>query len=115
MKILAKYPETLSIKDLYDLTQNPTTKRMQDCKGQQIEIVAFAKYEEANTDGEVVTILTIKTADGDVVATNSATFIRAFEGIVHLCNDFDCYPKVVEVAGGTTKAGRPYITCVYID
>lgn len=115
MKILAKYPETLNIKDLYDLTQNPTTKRMQDCKGQQIEIAAFAKYEEENSDGEIVTILAIKTNDGDVVATNSATFIRAFEDIVDLCNDFEAYPKIVEVAGGTTKAGRPYITCVYID
>ena len=114
MKILTKYPVTLSIKDLYDLTQNPTTKRMQDCKGQQIEVAAYAKYDEINSDGENVTILAIKTVEGDVVATNSATFIRAFDGIVELCAEFEAVPNIIEVAGGTTKAGRPYITCVYI-
>ena len=113
MKIIRKYPETMTVKDLYDLTQNPNTRKMTACAGERLEIAAFAIYEDVNKDGEVMTITAIKTADGDIAATNSKAFRRAFEDMLTLCESVGAeYPQAVDIAKGVTKAGREFVTCV---
>lgn len=113
MKIIRKYPETMGVKDLYDLTQNPNTRKMTNCAGQRLELAAWAIYEDVKNDGEIVTITAIKTVDGDTVATNSAAFRRAFCDMIDLCESVGApMPEAVEVSKGVTRAGREFVTCV---
>lgn len=101
----------LTTKELYNMTMSPKMGKMKDVVGQELEIEAWVKYEDADKNGEVKEILSIQTKDGDTVATNSPTFISDFSRMVSLFKQSGEELKAVEVMEGTSKAGRKFITC----
>lgn len=113
MKVITKSKE-LSPKEVYDLTMNPTTQRMVDAVSQEIEVEAWLLYEDIDTSsGEVKEVLSILTPEGEVFGTISPTFKDEFTKMHELMNDMGVQVKRIEIASGTSKAGRTYITCVY--
>lgn len=112
LKIVAQYPENLSAKNKYDLMRSPKTQRMQDMKGQRLEVSAYMIREETNSEGEVTTIVTVKTKDGDLVATNSKTFLREFEAIIECVG---CAEFALDVMDGVSRNGHHYVTCAWVD
>lgn len=110
MKIITTNRE-LTKKEKYELTSSPAIQKMTSAKGSVLEIDAFAIYTDANKDGVEQDIISIKTTDGEVFATNSATFIREFRKMLDM---FDPDPVTAVMVGtGVSKAGREFITAVY--
>ena len=106
----------LSVKEMYHLTMNPNTAKMKDCKGQRIEFVAWALYQDVNRkSGELMDILAIRTPEGETFATNSPTFINDFISMWELFTNMGETVKAIEVTSGTSKAGREFITCTYSE
>lgn len=105
----------LTTAELYKLTMSPELGKMSDHKGEVLELEAWALYKDANKDGEEVEVLSILTKDGDSLATNSPTFKNDFFSMKSL---FDVNGETFErikIISGTSKAGRTYITCAYVD
>lgn len=112
---IKKSTENLTMKELYDLTRNPETKRMSDHKGKTISVDQYMIREEEKGDtGEVVTIVSIKSGE-DIFATNSPTFVREFESLVDMAEKSGATIQHIKVTGGKSRAGREYVTCVYVD
>ena len=114
MKILQS-TENLTMADRYNLTRNPLTERMSDHVGEEIEVKKYMVREEERADTEeLVRIVSIY--DGNTVySTNSATFVREFEGILLMAKESSAEIHRIKVANGTSKKGREYITCIFID
>lgn len=111
MNIIKKIPETLTKKQMYDLTMSPKTQKMRDAVGSVLEIAAACIYEDVDgKTGEVREVLSISTIDGEIFATNSKTFREDFGKMLDLFGD-DL--TAIEVVSGTSKVGREYITCAY--
>ena len=110
MTILKSYPETLSKKDLYNLTMCPKTQKMTTAKGSILEVAAWCLYDDVDKEGEVRRVLSIQTPEGEIFATNSATFQDDFQRMVDL---FDGVVSAIEVISGTSKGGREFIDCSY--
>ena len=69
----------LSAVEEYTLTMAAGNKKMQDHQDETIEPVTWALYTDTDEKtGEVKEVLSIKTADGDVLGTVSKTFKRDF-------------------------------------
>lgn len=106
--------KNLTTVDIYRLTKSPNTQKMSDCVGQRIEVKAWALYEDADKkSGEMKTILTISTPEGETFGTNSGTFITEFLDMWNMFDDAGETVNAIEVLSGTSKAGRNFITCVY--
>lgn len=106
--------KNLTTVDIYRLTKSPNTQKMSDCVGQRVEVKAWAIYEDADKKtGEVKTILAISTPEGETFGTNSATFINDFMDMWQLFESAGETVNAIDVVGGTSKAGRNFITCVY--
>lgn len=104
----------LSAKEMYNLTMNPTTRKMKDFVDSEVEIECFTVYEDVNEKtGELQDILAIQTISDGVVATNSPTFIRDFDKMWGLFEQMGETVHAVNVITGTSKAGREFITCEY--
>lgn len=115
MNILYKLNVT-SHKELYDLTKNPSIKKLTSIKGEVRRLACAVLYEDVKQDGEVQKILSFKCADtGDIFATNSPTFIRDFEDARDMLADFGEEIHSVKIESGVSRAGRTFISCVYID
>ena len=113
MNIL-KTSKELSAREVYNLTMNPETRKMKDFVGSEIEIAAWAIYEDVDKKtGEVHNILSILTPDGEVIGTNSATFMDELERMTELFSQYGEEVHAVEVIGGKSKNDRDYITCKY--
>lgn len=106
MKVIEKYPETLDKKTAFKMTEDEAIK-ISECEGQVLEVEAFVLYEDLNSKGEAVTLLSILSA-GNVYGTASPTFIEKFNKIA---DEFKEEGFSIEVIGGTSKAGRHYINC----
>ena len=87
MNILNKSRNDFSVKELYDLTKSPEIMKMSTIAPaeSELEIVDFIIYEDVNIKGESQTIVCVKTADGELYATNSPTFTRQFKDVVDMC------------------------------
>ena len=115
MQIINSSPN-LSAKDIYNLTMNPTTKKMKDAVGTRIPVDKWAVYEDVSKKtGEVQEILAIATGDGEIYATNSATFKADFLNMIDLFNSMGEPVPAVVVTTGKSKADRDFITCIYSD
>ena len=110
MTILRQFPENLSNETKYDLLRSPKTQKMSDVKGQRLEVAAYMIREETTESGEVTTICSIKTRDGDLFATNSKTFMREFDAIVECSGGSEF---AIDVLDGVSRAGRHYLTCAW--
>lgn len=106
----------LGAKDIYSLCMNPKTKKMKDVVDSRIPILNWAIFEDvAKKTGEIQEILAIQTPDGEVYATNSATFKEDFLNMLELFTSMGETVPAIAVTCGTSKAGREFITCVYSD
>lgn len=103
-------------KDLYDLTKSPAIKKLTSIKGETREIDCAVIYEDVKQDGEVQKILSFRCKEaGEIFATNSPTFIRDFEDARDMLAEFNEEIHTIRVESGTSRAGRTFISCVYID
>lgn len=109
MTIKKSYPETLSNKQLYNLTMSPKTQKMTTAKGSTLEIAAWCYYEDTDKEGELRTILCVQTPEGELFATNSATFQDNFFRMVDLFG----VVSAIDVISGISKGGREFIDCAY--
>ena len=102
----------------YFLTLSPAVKNMSDKAGEVISLDAWCVYEDTQTakNGEekTQTILSIKTPDNEVFATNSMTFIHSFVEMVDFFAQDDIKVNHILVDAGTSKSGRQFIQCVYV-
>lgn len=114
MNIIAKSTSVQTSFDLYNLTKAPNRAKMVDLKGQTVDLKSWVIYEEPNSKGEMVKILSIMTKDDAGYATNSATFIRDFESAVDMFKEFGDEFHQIQVVPGTSKNGREYISCLVI-
>ena len=114
MRILAA-SENLSMVDSYNLTRNPETERMSNHVGETLAVERYMVREEERPDtGEVITIVSIN--DGTTTySTNSPTFVREFMAILEMAKNAGAAIHHIKVASGTSKRGREYNTCVFID
>ena len=103
-------------KDLYDLTKSPEIKKLTSIKGETRRISCAVIYEDTKPSGEIQKILSFRCADtGDIFATNSPTFIHDFEDARDMLNEFNEIIHTIKINSGTSKMGRTFISCVYID
>ena len=103
-------------KDLYDLTKSPSIKKMTSIKGECRSISCAVIYEDVKHDGEIQKILSFRCLDtGDIFATNSRTFIRDFEDARDMLAEFGEEIHTIKIDSGTSRAGRTFISCVYVD
>lgn len=114
MRIINQSKE-LTMMQKYALTKNPLGKTMKEAVGQVIEIDIWAIYEDKNAKAEDVTILALRTKEGDIFRTISETFINAFDDICDLACDMGEEVKMIKPVSGLAKSGREYITCVLVE
>lgn len=112
MKNLISASKELSKKEEYLMIHNQATKKLKDAVGMQIGIDIWALVKSVEDDGTEITVLSIKTTDGDYFATNSATFIKEFNNIVEI---FGAELPEIVVLTGTSKAGREFVTCTIAE
>ena len=119
VKVIAASKEKLTVKERYDLTLSQAAQKLSDQKGQAIDFDLWCEYITPDSKtGEVKEILSLRTPEGEVYATNSATFIREFMKIVDMIEDAKADGEKVDfksviVKAGTSKSGREFITAVY--
>ena len=103
-------------KDLYDLTKSPAIKKMSGIEGETRSIDCAVIYEDMKHDGEIQKILSIRCKEsGEIFATNSPTFIQDFEDARDMMKEFNEEIHTIRVEGGTSRNGRHFISCVYVD
>ena len=105
MKVIAK-SNNLKPQELYQMANGNDIKRMRD-----VELAGWLIFEDEKPDGEVSTIVTIRTTEGEMYATNSPTFRRSFESMTAFFDTVDA----IKVVSSTSKKGRPFITCDYVE
>lgn len=115
MEIITRSGEELTIKQMYDLTRSPEIQKVSDNEGALVQVDAWVLYNDTDKDGNTREILSILDNEVGAVATNSATFIRDFMEITEMCMNFGVEVQHVKIASGTSKAGRKFYTCVYVD
>lgn len=102
MKIIKSFPEELSKRDAYKLTESQTTRKLVDLSGSVIEPSKWVLFED-----EDKTVLALE-ADGELFGTISGTFIDAF---VKAFDELDTDMGPIRVVTGTSRAGRTYVIC----
>lgn len=95
-----------SKREIYELTKSPKIQKMSEHVGEQLQVDQYLLYEDGENKDVPIQILSIRSGDV-VIATNSATVIKEFLGIVELM-DGDRF--AVEILTGTSKNGRTYLT-----
>lgn len=111
MNIVKTIPANLTKKEIYQLTRSPKAQKISDADGSVLDVKASCLYEDTDeTTGEVRTILSFLTDDGEIFGTNSPTFQRDY---ADMCEIFGEEPFPVEVVSGISKAGRTFYNCVY--
>lgn len=115
MEIIKKSSDELTMKQMYDLTKSPEIQRLSDNDGALVQVDAWALYNDTDKDGNTREILSILDNEVGAIATNSITFIRDFIEITEMCADCGVETRHVKISSGTSKAGRKFYTCVYVD
>ena len=114
MNILNKSGE-LTIAQLYRLSKSPEIAKLSTVKGEEIEIANFLVYDDENADGDVTTVASFETVQGELYATNSKTFVRDFRDILSVCVEAGApMPTRIKILPKVGKSGREYLQCVYI-
>ena len=112
---MKNYPTTLSPKEAYDMTESVGIQKLSTAAGQILAPVAYVLREDANADGEINEIVSIKDEDGTVYATNSKTFVREFKKVLDYVHDDFAQVHHIEIIQGRSKNNRPYITMRWVD
>lgn len=114
MKIIETSRE-LKASEQWKMTRDAGIQKMSEIEGQSFKPVDYCVYEDTNAEGKVQTLLSILTDEGVVYATNSETFRREFLDMIKVFKDAGEELTKVQVMGGTTNAGRHFITCALAD
>ena len=114
MNIKYQMKDKYSMKELYDLTQAPDIDKMTNHKDETIDISNYLVYEKDDGKGGNMCVCVISTPQGETVATNSATFIRAFTDILDMAAVAGETIHTVQIMSGVSKSGRNFITCKLI-
>lgn len=118
INILSKSSDELSKKQVYDLTKSPAAISVKDlADGAKLSVTAWVVFEDNKQDGDAAEILSVLgddvlTGESVIWATQSATFKREFFTAWEMA-DGDAI--TIEKMSGTTKAGRPFVTCAWIE
>ncbi len=115
MEFIKKSSDELTMKQMYDLTRSPEIQKVSDNDGALVQVDAWALYNDTDKDGNTREILSILDNEVGAIATDSATFIRNFMEIIEMCMDCGVEVQHVKISSGTSKAGRKFYTCVYVD
>jgi len=109
---ITKTSKELTKKEAYKMTMDAGIKKMKDFIGSSLDVYAYCVYTDFDSkDNKEVEVLSVMDTDGNVYATNSATFKRDFVNIAELMADEDFS---IGVTSGTSKAGREFITCTLL-
>lgn len=95
-------------REMYAMTMNAGIEKMSNHAGEVINIVDAVVYEDETTKGDMTKILSVRTSDGDILATNSPTVIRTFERMTTCFNNQFPLENVV-IKPGISKGGRNFI------
>lgn len=112
MKVIRTKNEKMTVEEKYAMTMSPEIGRMRDIENQIIPVDNWMIYNDVDKDGKEQTLLSIL-SDGRAYATNSVTFIETFTQLNDLFTDEGMEIPAVKIIGGTSKAGRHFITCAY--
>lgn len=93
-------------REIYELTRSPKIQKMSDHVGDVLQVDRYLLYEDGENKDVPIQILSIGSGE-TVLATNSPTVIKEFQGIVELMEG-DRF--AVEIVSGTSKNGRTYLT-----
>jgi hypothetical protein len=102
-------------KELYLMTMSAGIGKMTNNIGKRVDIADWLLYEDVNHAGNTQQLLAVKKTDGDVVVTNSPSFIKEFIKLQDVFAEVGETVSAVTVVSGRSKAGREFITCVYAD
>lgn len=109
MRII-KATENLTPTQVYNMTKGNDVRKLSDAEGETLDVMAFVIYEDTNTDGETMTVLSLETANGVRYATNSKTVIRNFTDIRSMFESMEQEPPTLfRISSGTSKNGRKYL------
>lgn len=112
MQIIATNKE-LDKKDIYFLTKANNTQKMSDAAGQTLEASIWALYEDANSDGEVHTIFSMKTPEGEIYATNSESFVRSINDMLDVFDPDEI--EKIQVIANKSKNNRTFLTAAFVE
>lgn len=115
MEIIKKSSDELTMKQMYDLTKSPEIQKLSDNDEALVQVDAWALYKDTDNIGNPREILSILDNEVGAVATNSVTFIRDFMEITDMCEDCGVKVQHIKIGSGTSKAGRKFFTCIYVD
>lgn len=105
----------LNVEEMYKLTMSPEAQKMSSQKGNILEIDAMLTYWDTDRrTGEEIRLFSIMNKDGEVYTTNSPTFIDEINHITDFCELMNTEVHKIKVGSGISKAGREYITPVYV-
>lgn len=111
MEIIKK-TEGITAADMFAMTKGPDVRKMQDAKGETLDVMSYVLYKDEQSSGDPVTVLAVKTTEGALYATNSKTFIRNFSDILAMYDDCgEEAPTLFKVGSARSNAGREYLTC----
>ena len=111
MEIIKK-TNNITAADLFSMTKGPEVRKMQDAKGETLDLLSYVIYKDDKNEGDPVTVLSIKTVEGAMYATNSKTFIRNFSDILAMYEECgEELPTRYKVGSARSNAGREYLTC----
>lgn len=106
---IIKASKDLTNVDVYKMTKGTGTTKVSDCAGLVFAVDAYVVFEDVNRQTEqVMSIASIRTAEGTILVSNSPTFVEAFTDIVDIFGEKIPELKIVE---GKSKAGRTFYNC----
>ena len=109
---IVKKTAGINAADLFAMTKGPDVRKMQDAKGETLDLLHYVIYKDEKSEGDPVTVLAVKTVEGAYYATNSKTFIRNFSDILAMYEDCgEEIPHLFKVGSARSNAGREYLTC----
>lgn len=99
----------ISKKDLYKMTKAETTS-VRDAVGVELKVSKYVIYDDVNSRGESVNVLSIMADDRSVYSTISETFKQRFMDIVETFGD-ELPETPILITEGTSRNGRQYASC----
>ena len=106
---LSNPEETVDKRTTYLMTKNPDMTSIKDVEdGTQLDITHVCRFTDVNKDGNEIEIETYMDTNGNVYATQSATFKEYFNDILSI---FLGEEVSVIKKSGKTNAGRDYVYC----
>lgn len=93
---------------IYKMTKADGSKSLKDCVGEIIKPVGVIEYDDVNTKGEEIHMISIIDENFNVYAGQSNTFKNRFYEIDEM---FDIGEYEIKITSGVTKAGREYVSC----